>query len=99
MTFEDEQQAFEDERPKTLTVNGAGLLAFGKRTDCHIYRMMIKGNGIYELHLLWLDGRQMVDIKGNAYRPMRGESKHEAMKAGLGEFGEIDSDKIVENKS
>ena len=75
------------DKPQSLTVNGEGLLAWGKRTDCHIYRMIHGENGIYTIFLIWLDGRTLTDIKGNPYKPMRGESQFEAMKANLGEMG------------
>ena len=54
-------------QPHKVTVNGAGLLAWGERAkagEVHIYRMNLKStatkdNGIYELHLMWLAGRTL----------------------------------------
>jgi hypothetical protein len=56
-----------DPQPKTVTVNGAGLMHWGERAkagEVHIYRMTcksmaVKDNGIYEIHLMWLAGRRL----------------------------------------
>ena len=49
-----------DPHPATVTVNGAGLLAYSERAkagECHIYRMLWKDNAKYVLSLTWLEGR------------------------------------------
>ena len=56
-----------DPQPHKVTVNGAGLLAWGGRArlgEVHFTGMNLKStatkdNGIYELHLMWLAGRTL----------------------------------------
>ena len=51
-----------DPHPATVTVNGAGLLAYSERAkagECHIYRMLWKDNAKYVLSLTWLEGRKL----------------------------------------
>ena len=51
-----------NDRPTTATVNGAGLLAWGERAasgEVHLPRMIVKDNGVYQLTILWLDGRRL----------------------------------------
>ena len=62
--------------PKTVTVNGAGLLAWGARAkagEVHIYRMVCDGtrNGIYTVSLLWLQGRKLYRHGESAGEPER----------------------------
>jgi hypothetical protein len=57
------------ERPQTVSVDGAGLLEWAARADVHIFRMICgKLNGWYELHLLWLDGRELKSF--DSYTPL-----------------------------
>ena len=51
-----------DPHPATVTVNGAGLLAYSERAkagECHIYRMLWKDNAKYVLSLTGLEGRKL----------------------------------------
>lgn len=55
-----------EDRPQTVTVNGEGLLAWAKDARVHIYRMDVESNGVYKLHLLWLDGRELLTLDSPA---------------------------------
>lgn len=53
-----------DPQPATITVTGDGLTAYAVRAksgELHIYKMTLppNRNGVYVLHLLWLNGRTL----------------------------------------
>lgn len=82
-----------DPQPKTVTVNGAGLLHWGERAkanEVHIYRMDVKDSS-YVLHILWLDGRTLYQ-HGSApaavpsYRPLRESQRPAAIQEAFGLF-------------
>ena len=87
----------EDPEPSQVTVNGAGLLAWGERAkagEVHIYRMITKSPAHYVLSLIWLKGRKTYNFnespaavaEGVRTAPLRGKTKANAVQMGLGGF-------------
>jgi hypothetical protein len=84
-----------DVNPLTATVNDAGLMAWGERAksgEVHLYRMIVKGNGVYLLSIMWLAGRRLYSwndtVKPVAMppAPVRGKANQEAQQIALQGF-------------
>lgn len=86
-----------DHHPRTVTVNGTGLLHWGERAkagEVHLYRMDVKDLGKYVLHMIWLEGRTLYNHGTKPtpsdqpeHRPLRSSQKPAAIQAALKLFG------------